>query len=236
MEKQTTEEKKSPVTEKKERVYGKVAVVGGSGSGKSYTAKTADINTTGLINVERKSAPYKREPFKHEGQPKTWQGFIQNLKDYIANPEIEQIIIDSQTEAFSLLNWQMSINFSGWEIPKNYNKQVYEYFEIIKNAKKEIMVLSHDELVRMDDGTKQRRMAVHNKEYEAKVERVFTIVLFTGTRITNSKPNYFLKTFEMDSSTKVPEGMFGDKGSIDTPLEIANDAKFMFDKIKEYYQ
>lgn len=233
-EKEEVKQEGKETVETERTYWGKVAVVGPSGSGKSYMAKTADANTTGLINVERKPAPYKKEKFRWEGQPKTWVGFMKNLKDYIENPEIKNIIIDSQTEAFSLLNREMGINFSGWDIPKQYNIQVYEYFEIIKNAKKDIIICSHDELVKVDDGTKQRRMAVHNKEYEGKVERTFTIVIFTGTRIKDSKPQYFLKTFEVDSSTKVPEGMFmSDKG--EALLEIPNDAKFIFDSIEKYY-
>lgn len=214
--------------------YGKVAIVGPSGSGKSYIGKTAPIESTGLINVERKPAPYKREKFKYEGEPKSWSAFMKNLKDYVENPEIKYIIIDSQTGAFNLLNNEMGKNFSGWDIPKMYNKQVYEYFEIIKNAPKDILVLSHDELVKIDDGTKQRRMAVHNREYEAKVEREFTIVLYTGTKIKDNKPNYFLKTFEIDSSTKVPEGMFPTKDG-QNELEIPNDADYIFKSLERYY-
>lgn len=223
------EEKKVEKPSDGRTYHAKVAVVGPSGSGKSYIGKTADITDTGLINVERKPAPYKKEKFKWEGQPKTWSGFMKNLKDYIENPEIKGIIIDSQTEAFSLLNREMGINFSGWDVPKQYNVQVYEYFEVIKNAKKDMIIMSHDELVKVDDGTKQRRMAVHNKEYEGKVERAFTIVLYTGTRIKDSKPQYFLKTFEVDSSTKVPEGLFNEE------LEIPNDAAFIFNALEKYY-
>lgn len=213
----------------KRTFYAKVAVVGQSGSGKSYLSKTADRATTGFINVERKPLPYKVEPFKFQGNPKTWAGFMKNLSDYIANPAIKQIIIDSQTMAFELLNTEMKKNFSNWDVSKNYNTQVTEYLTVMKEAEKDIIIIAHDEILKVDDGSKQKRMFVHNKEHEGKIERHYTIVLYTGKKITDGKPEFFLRTFEEDTSTKVPEGMFG--GAI----EIPNDAAVIFGEVAEYY-
>ena len=94
------------------RVYhGKVAVVGPTGTGKSYMSKFVDKENTGYINSEQKPLPYKDKPFTHEGRPKTWAGFMKNLKDFGDNPEIKNIIIDSQTMAFAILNAEMKKNF-----------------------------------------------------------------------------------------------------------------------------
>lgn len=217
--------------EKVERTYyGKVAIVGPSGTGKSYLSKTADKQLTGYVNLERKPLPYKTEPFKFEGRPKSWTGFLKNLKDYADNPEIQYIIIDSQTMAFNILQKEMSTTFSGFDIYKHYNKQVYDYLELLKNIEKDIIILSHDEILKVDDGTKAKRMTVHGKEFEGKIEQHYTIILYTGTRIKDNKPQYFLKTFEVDTSTKVPEGLFDDK------MEISNDAAFIFQKLEEYYK
>jgi ABC-type glutathione transport system ATPase component len=214
--------------------YGKVAIVGPSGTGKSYIGKTADRDTTGYINVENQPMPYKAKPFKYEGRPKTWASFMKNLRDYAENPEILRIIIDSQSMAFDKLNNEMGKNFSNWDVPKNYNKNVYDYLELMKSIQKDIIILAHDELVKIDDGSKQRRMTVHNKEYEGKIEKHYTIVLFSGTRIEDNKPEYFLKTFEVDTSAKTPEGMFPDKNGVNL-LEIPNSAKFIFDALEKYY-
>lgn len=215
---------------KKERLYyGKVAIVGPSGTGKSFLSKTADRKTTGYINMERKPLPYKTEPFKFEGRPKDWSGFMANLKDYGEHSDIQHIIIDSQTMAFNILLKEMSKQYSGFDIYKNYNKNVYEYLELLKNIEKDVIILSHDELVKLDEGSKVRRMTVHGKEFEGKIEQHYTIVMYTGTRLKTGKPEYFLKTFEVDTSTKVPENLFDEK------IEIPNDAKYIFDKLKEYY-
>ena len=233
-----TIEKKATVKGKamgKERTYyGKVVIVGPSGSGKTYLSKTADKTTTGLINIEQKPLSYKAEPFLFEGKPKSWAGFIKCLTDYGNNPEIQRIIIDSQSAAFSKLNNEMGKSFVGWDIPKNYNKQVYEYLELVKNINKDIIIVAHDELVKIDDGTKQRRIAVHNKEYEGKIEREYSLVLFTGTRIVDDEPQYFLKTFEPDTSAKTPEGMFVNKDGKNL-LEIPNDAAYIFSSLENYY-
>lgn len=223
------------MAEIKRTYYGKIAVVGPSGQGKTFLSKSADKATTGLINIEQKPLSYKSEPFKFEGKPKTWAAFMKNLRDYGENSEVKRIIIDSQSAAFSKLNNEMGKQFAGWDVPKNYNKQVYEYLELLKNIEKDIIILSHDELTKIEDGTKQRRMTVHNKEYEGKIEREYTNVLFTGTRMgKNDRPEYFLKTFEPDTSTKVAEGLFPGKDG-ENLLEIPNDAKYIFDALEIYY-
>ena len=109
------EQTKEQVVEKKQETrvaYGKVAIVGCSGSGKSYLSKTLDPDTTGYINVERKPLPFKQiKPFKYHGQPKTWSGFIKCIEDYSTNPEIKYIVIDSQTAALDILNREMQNSF-----------------------------------------------------------------------------------------------------------------------------
>jgi nicotinamide riboside kinase len=217
--------------ENKNRIYyGKVAVVGPSGTGKSYLSKTADKKTTGYVNIERKPLPYKiGEHFSMEGKPKNWTGFMKCIKDYGENPELKTIIIDSQTMAFNILQKEMSASFTGFDVYKQYNRNVYDYLELIKNIEKDIIILSHDELIKLDEGSRVRRMAVHGKEFEGKIEQHYTIILYTGTRMKDNKPEYFLKTFEQDTSTKVPEGLFGDK------LEIPNDAEFIFKSLENYY-
>lgn len=216
--------------------YAKIAIVGPSGSGKSYLSKTADHDTCGYVNMERKPVPFKlSKPMKYMGQPKTWAAFMTNIKDYGNNPDIKTMVIDSQTMAFNVLNKEMSQNFTGYDIYKNYNRQVYEYLELIKNIQKDIIIISHDELIKLDDtGDKVKRMDTHGKEFAGKIEQHFSVVLYTGSRIKDSKPQYFLKTFEQDTSTKVPEGMFPDRNG-DNLLEIPNDAAYIFKCVEQYY-
>lgn len=230
------EQKQSSAHEKQERVfYGKVAIVGPTGAGKSYLAKTTDRDTTGYINMERKPLPFKDgKPFKYMSMPKGWGQFKRDLEEYGSNPNIKRIIIDSQTMAFNSLNKEAAANFTGYDIYKAYNRQVHEYIEILKNIEKDVVVFSHDEWLKVEGEGKKRMMSVHGKEFEGKIEQHFTIVLYTGTRMKDGKPQYFLKTFEQDTSTKVPEGMFPDKNG-DNLLEIPNDGAYIFDCIEKYY-
>jgi len=217
--------------------YGKVGIVGPTGQGKSYLTKTLDRLTTGYINMERKPLPYRAEqPFKHMAMPKAWAGYKKALEDYANNPEITRIVLDSQTMAFGTLNKEMNQNFGGYDVYKNYNRQVYEYLELLKSIEKDILIFSHDEIVKLDEGSKKKMMSVHGKEFEGKIEQHFTIVLFTGTRMKDGKPNYFLRTFEQDASTKVPEGMFPNpKDNNNNFLEIPNDGKYILDCVEQYY-
>jgi len=218
----------------KRTYFGKVAIVGQSGTGKTYLTKTADKNSTGFINFERKPLPYKSDPFKYEGKPSTWAGFIKNFNDFSDNSEIKTIIIDSFTMALNTLIKEMSSKYTGYDIYKFYNKNVYEFLESLRNVEKDVILFSHDELTRDDAGEKQKRMATHGKEFDGKLEQHFTIVLYTGTEYKDSKPYYFLKTFEPGTSAKTPEGMFPDKEG-NNLLKIPNDADFIFKALNKYY-
>lgn len=230
-------ENKEPMEVKAEitrTYYSKVAIVGPTGTGKSYLTKTADRNDTGYINIENKPLPYKADPFKFEGRPKTWEGFMKNLKDYAENPDINFIIIDSQTEAFQILNTEMQKSYSNWDIAKHYNRKVREYLVYLKSIEKDIIVFSHDEFIKIGEEGKKKRMFVHNKEHDGKIEEHFSCVLYTSTKLMNGKPTYFLRTFEEDTSTKTPEGLFPSSNG-ENLLEIPNDANYIFAAVKKYY-
>lgn len=207
--------------------YGKVLVIGPSGYGKSYLSKTADLESTGYINAERKPLPFKAV-FRFMGKPKTWNGFLKNLEDYGANSEVKRIIIDSQSMAFDMLHAEMKANFKGYDIYGNYNKEIAKYFDLLRNIEKDVIVFSHDETI-AEQGYKQRKAKVHGKEFEGRVEAYYTTVLFADKRLKDNKPQFFLRTFQEDTSTKVPEGLFGDS------LEVPNSAEFIFKALESYY-
>lgn len=221
------------MSEIKRTFYGKVLVIGPSGYGKSYLSKTANKDTSGYINVERKPLPYKGT-FKNIGQPKTWAGFMKNLEEYGNREDLTGLIIDSQSMAFDMLHKEMKAAFKGFDIYGNYNKEVTRYFDLLRDIQKDVIVISHDETL-AEQGYKMRKAKVHGKEFEGRVEAYFTTVLFADKRVKDNKPQFFLRTFQEDTSTKTPEGLFPDKNG-DNLLEIPNDAEYIFKALETYYQ
>jgi len=207
--------------------YGKVLIIGPSGYGKSYLSKSANQETTGFINVERKPLPFKGG-FTFTGRPKTWNGFLKNLEDYGNNPEIKNIIIDSQSMAFDMLHSEMKQSYKGFDVYSNYNKELVKYFNLMKDIQKDVIVTSHDETI-VEQGYKQRKAKVHGKEFEGRVEAQYTTVLFADKKLKDGRPEYFLRTFQEDTSTKAPEGLFEEK------LEIPNSADYIFSALENYY-
>jgi hypothetical protein len=219
--------------EKQRHDYGKVLILSQSGNGKTFMGKTADFESTGFINISRKSLPFKGT-FKYMGKPKTWEAFLKNFKDYVENSEIKNIIIDDITMAFDALLQMCQMNLKGYDVFAAYNKKLPEFLDLLRDAQKDIIVTGHDEILLLE-GFKQKRAKVHGKQFEGALEKYFTTVLYADKRMKESKPEYFLRTFEMDTSAKCPEGLFSPKGEGDTPLEIPNDAGFIFKSLEEYY-
>jgi hypothetical protein len=132
-----------------------------------------------------------------------------------------------------MLHTEMQNNFKGFDVYSNYNKQLVRYFDAIRNVNKDMIVLSHDETIAVE-GLKQKRAKVQGKQFEGRVEAYYTVVLFADKRMKDGKPEYFLRTFAEDTSTKVPEGLFPDKNG-DNLLEIPNSADYIFKCLEEYY-
>lgn len=218
--------------QKKRSDWGKVLVVAPSGYGKSFIGKTANFEKTGLVNSEQKPLPFKGN-FKWHGRPKTWGGFLKNVEDYGKNPEILNMLIDSQSMAFDMLHNEMQQNFKGFDVYSNYNKQLAKYFDLMRNIEKDMIVLSHDETI-VEQGYKQRKAKVQGKQYEGRVEAYYTVVLFADKKMKDGKPEYFLKTFSEDTSTKCPEGLFPDKNG-NNLIEIPNSAEYIFKALENYY-
>ena len=119
-------------------------------------------------------------------------------------------------------------SYKGFDVYSNYNKELVKYFNLLKDIQKDIIVTSHDETI-VEQGYKQRKAKVHGKEFEGRVEAQYTTVLFADKKLKDGKPEYFLRTFQEDTSTKAPEGLFEEK------LEIPNSADYIFSALENYY-
>lgn len=208
--------------------FGKVLVLAQSGYGKTYMFRNCDPETFGFINTERKPLPFKKV-FKFHGKPISWNGFIQNLRDFADNPEIKTIGIDSQSMAFDLLYQECQKNFKGYDIFSTFNRRLVEYLDLLRDIEKDIIVTGHDEIL-LIEGFRQKRAKVHGKMYEGRIESYYAIVLYGEKEFKDNQARYFLKTMLPDTSTKVPPGMFDDPN-----FAIDNDAQMIFEALENYY-
>lgn len=208
--------------------YGKVLILGQSGYGKTYLFRDCIADDFAMINTERKPLPFKANLKYHE-KPRTWTDFLKVFETYIKNPEIKRIGIDSQSEAFDSLYKECQNNFKGYDIYSTFNRHVVKFFDMMRDAEKDIIVTGHDEIL-MVEGYRQKRAKIHGKQYEGRVESYYTVVLYADRGIVSGKPWYKLRTVMEDTSSKAPPDMFGkDK------IELDNSAAFIFQKLKEYY-
>lgn len=210
------------------RDYGKVLILGQSGYGKSYLFRDCADDKFGLINTERKPLPFKGI-LKYHSKPTSWSGFIKVLEEYIKNPDIERIGIDSQSMAFDILYNECQTNFKGYDIYSTFNRLVVRFFDLMRDAEKDMIVTGHDEIL-LIEGFKQKRAKIQGKMFEGRVEAYYTTVLYADKGLNAGKPWYKLKTVMADTSSKAPPDMFGKEKT-----ELDNSGAFIYEKIKEYY-
>lgn len=206
--------------------YGKALILGQSGYGKTYMFRNCDPETFGFINAERKPLPFRKK-FKFHGRPANWYSFIRNLEDYGKNDNIQAIGIDSQSAAFDMLYQECQTNFKGYDIYSTFNKQVVQFFNLLKDINKDMIITGHDEIL-LIEGYKQKRAKIHGKQYEGRVEALYTVVMYADKELKEDVESFFLRTMVPDTSSKVPPDMFPGR-------KVPNDAVHIFEKMKDYY-
>lgn len=229
METLVKERPKQVIKKEEKRDFCKILIVGASGKGKTYGFRNMNDSSTGFINVENKPLPFKK-PFKYHARPKTYAGFLKALEDYIANSEIDCIVIDSFSAAIDMLLEEMRVKFKGYDIWSNYNKHVGELFKSIKTASKEVIITAHYELLNIESDS-EKRVKIKGKEFEGMVEKEFTIVLYADSKFKNDKPVYSYVTVGEDISAKCPPGVFEDDA-----VRVDNDAAMVLKQVRAFYE
>lgn len=211
-----------------ERDYYDVLIVGGSGKGKTYSARNLDPVTTGFINVENKPLPFKNN-FKYHKRINDINGAKAALKEYSENPEIKCIFFDSFSAYVDMLLAHCRATKKGFDIWNLYNEEIGKLLTFIKSIKKEVFVTAHYEWLQDEGGAKERRTKIKGKEWEGMVEKDFTIVLYADNKFEGKKPIYTLNTVLENSSAKCPPDLFGAE-----VYSIDNDCKIVFDTIQKF--
>jgi len=210
------------------RDYYKILEISQSGSGKTYSNRNMNPDTTGFINVENKPLPFKNK-FKYHKRPNSYIEVLDCMAEYAKNTEIDCIIIDSFSAYIDLLLAECRRSKKGFDIWNMYNEEVGRFFQYVKGIQKEVFVTGHYEILGIE-GNMEKRLKVKGKEFESTCEKEFTIVLYGDKKFNDKgKPEYYYSLVGEGTSAKCPPDIFGE--DVQT---IDNDNKFIFDKILEF--
>lgn len=224
------------VKAKKPRNYPQILVVGSSGTGKTRAIKSLPPQETAIINVENKPLSFSGgENFPYQfADFKLPQDVEDTIRKCFAEPSIKYVVIDSLTKYLERLLQLAAETKKGYDIWSYYNTQVGVFLELIKNCGSKMVILTGiDELVQImqPNGTNvsSRRVSIAGKQWEGKVEKEFTLVLFTDVKRIGDKSEYtFLTNSDGTNSAKTPEDMFKQP-------RIPNDLKLVCDRVREFY-
>lgn len=206
----------------------KVLLVGRSGQGKTYTSRTFNPETTGLINVENKPLPFKTK-FKHHSRPKTYKEAYDAVIEFAKNPDIEVIYIDSFSSYTDMVLLEARRTKKGFDIWSMYNEEIGKFLDLVKKAPKHIFVTAHYDVTENVDGNAEKSAKVKANEWKNQVEKEFTVVLFADSKMNDKgKPTYWYNTYQEGTTAKCPPDLFNGE------LKVNNDGKFLLDRVKEF--
>lgn len=205
----------------------KVLLVGRSGQGKTYTSRTLNHETTGLVNVENKPLPFKTK-FKYHIRPKNYKEAYDAIIEYAKNPDIDCIYIDSFSAYTDMVLLEARRTKKGFDTWQMYNEEIGKLLDLIKKAPKHILVTAHYDVIENVDGNNEKATKVKANEWKGLVEKEFTVVLFADSKTDEKgKPAYWYNTYQEGTTAKCPPELFED-------IKVNNDGQYLVDKIKEF--
>jgi AAA domain len=211
-----------------------IAVVGPSGSGKSTSIRNLPVQTTRILDLERKGFPFKGFE-KYTILPCGSPGEVDsNLTKCLADKDVTHIVVESFTKYVEQLLRLCQLTYKGYDVYTQYNKQIGAFLDKVKNDHAAVIMTAIDEIVTIPetDGSNsaQRRIAVKGKEWEGKVEKEFLMVLYTGARKTKDGGMQYVFQTNTDgvTSAKTPMDMFN-------TMYVPNDLNAVLEEAKKYY-
>jgi len=209
-----------------------VIILGQSGRGKSTSIRNLPVENTVILNTEQKPLPFKgSSKFKHNykiGNPDHLVTGINKFKD---DDSVDVVVIDSFSAWTDLLMEKARNEYKNFDIFNYYNKTIYKLFKTIKDFKKIVILIAHDEVVQTADGETIKSVKVKGKEWEGVIEKEAIVVLYARMiKDKEGKNQYFFET-QTDgvTSAKSPMDMF-------EQTLIPNDLNLVIKGIKEYYE
>lgn len=227
----------------------KLMILGPSGTGKSHSIKYLDSTKTVVICPDRKELPFKgstkmyKAVYKAGGGPSAKGNFIpintmKEVREDIRliaekRPEIETVIIDTVTYAM-IDSVMREIKTKGYDKFNEFADELYQLVNDIPAMRENLTVvfMAHVENETTDGipSTSFKIPAGRFTKEKIVPEGLFTIVLYTESKIVDGKPSYYFRTQTNGIDTcKSPEGMFPD-------LRIENNLQYVLDCMKAYYR
>lgn len=191
-----------------------IAIIGDSGTGKSTSLRNMPWDRTLFIDSEVKGIPFDPSPIKNYVACKSCQDVSKAIINVKKNPAIRYIVIDSITKFFEYNIAECQASYKGYDIYNNYSSTVGEFLKSLRSDTQIFIVTGIPETLKTpnESGTEStsRRLFVHGKQWEAKVEKEFLIVFYTTMRKNpEGKMIYsFLTNSDGICSAKSPMGLF----------------------------
>jgi len=200
-----------------------VLVIGESGTGKSTSVRTMNVDNTIIINVQSKPLPFRDgKRFKTVGVDETAKIKVA-LDKASKNPEVKNIIIDDFQYVMANEFMRRSLE-KGFDKFTEIGKNAWSIVNKIKELPEDVVVfiLSHEET----DQFGKTKIKTIGKLLDEKItlEGMFSVVL----RSRFSDGEYVFSTQNSGSDTvKSPMGMFTDQ-------TIDNDLNYVCECIRDY--
>lgn len=208
--------------------YYKVALVGASGKGKTYSLRDLDPETTGYINIEHKPLPFLNK-FKHYVETTNFKEAYDTIIEYGKNPEITSIVVDSFSAYVDSLLAECRKTKRGFDVWSEYASQIGLLLILLKRVPKHTFITAHYEMIGIE-GDLEKRIKVKGKEWEGLIEKEFTVVLYAASKKNDKgKPEYTFNLYEDNSSAKCPPDIFGED-----VLSIPNDSNAVLTAINTF--
>ena len=200
-----------------------IAIVGDSGTGKSTSLRNLPWDRTMLIDTEIKGLPFDAQP-KHYVAAKSTSATLDALRKAKLNKDLRYIVIDSFTKFAEYNLAECSKMYTGYDIYKQYSLKIKELLDAMRSDTHIVVMTAIPELVKIasESGTEvnARRIFIHGRELEAKIEKEFLYVFFTSAKVAKDKTEYqFVTNTDGVCSAKSPMGKFA--GRIDNDLAAA---------------
>lgn len=211
-----------------------IIIIGQSGSGKTSSLRNLpkDDNSIHFIELEHKGLPFKGR-FCNTKCPSTVEECLKDMEDSHNDTGCKTIIMEGLTKYCEYSLEQSRRNFKGYDIFTNHTSNIVRLMKLCKSRSKTIILTAIDDFVQVfspsgAQSTVRRASVGQGKEWEGKIEKEFTIALFTDVK--DGGKHGFITNSNGICQAKSPIGMF-QAGTV-----IDNDIAAVLKKMEEYFK